>query len=171
MQYIIDAGAMAATMGAGAAAVSNRYPSYPTLSQFNILLYPSTLSQFNILLYPRASPAAASRGTVTAPLPARGDGTAACPGRRRPAPARGYDRPDSKGLHSRRSGATAPASARGDGCPLPARGDGTAACPGRRRPAPARGYGRPDSKGPHSRRPGATAPASARGDGCPYAPS
>ena len=109
---------MAATMGAGAAAVSNRYPSYPTLSQFNILLYPSTLSQFNILLYPRASPAAASRGTVTAPLPARGDGTAACPGRRRPAPARGYDRPDSKGLHSRRSGATAPASARGDGCPF-----------------------------------------------------
>ncbi len=70
---------MAATMGAGAAAVSNRYPSYPTLSQFNILLYPSTLSQFNILLYPRASPAAASRGTVTAPLPARGDG-----GRHRP---------------------------------------------------------------------------------------
>jgi len=130
---------MAATMGAGAAAVSNRYPSYPTLSQFNILLYPSTLSQFNILLYPRASPAAASRGTVTAPLPARGDGTAACPGRRRPAP------------------------------PLPARGDGTAACPGRRRPAPARGYGRPDSKGLHSRRSGATAPASARGDGCPFA--
>ena len=93
LQYIIDAGAMAATMGAGAAAVSNRYPSYPTLSQFNILLYPSTLSQFNILLYPRASPAAASRGTVTAPLPARGDGTAACPGRRRPAPARGYYTP------------------------------------------------------------------------------
>ena len=111
LQYIIDAGAMAATMGAGAAAVSNRYPSYPTLSQFNILLYPSS-----ILV--RASPAAASRGTVTAPLPARGDGTAACPGRRRPAPALGYDRPDSKGLHSRRSGATAPASARGDGCPF-----------------------------------------------------
>ena len=36
----------------------------------------------------------------------------------RPAPARGYGRPDSKGLHSRRSGATAPASARGDGCPF-----------------------------------------------------
>ena len=101
---------MAATMGAGAAAVSNRYPSYPTLSQFNVLFYPSS-----ILV--RASPAAASRGTVTAPLPARGDGTAACPGRRRPAPARGYGRPDSKGLHSRRPGATAPASARGDGCP------------------------------------------------------
>ncbi len=32
LQYIIDAGAMAATMGAGAAAVSNKYPSYPILS-------------------------------------------------------------------------------------------------------------------------------------------
>jgi hypothetical protein len=32
LQYIIDAGATEATMGAGAAAVSNRYPSYPILS-------------------------------------------------------------------------------------------------------------------------------------------
>jgi hypothetical protein len=64
----------------------------------------------------RAGPAAASRGTVTAPLPARataplparGDG-----GRHRPCDCR----PDSKGQRSRRPGATAPASARGDGCP------------------------------------------------------
>ncbi len=56
------------------------YPSYPILSQFNI---------------GQGRPAAASRGAVTAPQPARGDGTAACPGQRRPAPARGYGRPDS----------------------------------------------------------------------------
>jgi hypothetical protein len=47
LQYIINAGATAATTGAGAAAVSNKYPSsyfipvqypsYPILSQFNIL--------------------------------------------------------------------------------------------------------------------------------------
>ena len=36
LQYIINAGATAATMGAGAAAVSNKYPSYPILSKFNI---------------------------------------------------------------------------------------------------------------------------------------
>ena len=124
LQYYINAGAAAYTGGNGDNGSRCRcgdgpgLREPPTLSQFNILLYPSTLSQFNILLYPRASPAAASRGTVTAPLPARGDGTAACPGRRRPAPARGYGRPDSKGPHSRRPGATAPASARGDGCPF-----------------------------------------------------
>ena len=162
LQYYIDAGAAAYTGGNGDNGSRCRcgdgpgLREPPTLSQFNILLYPSTLSQFNILLYPRASPAAASRGTVTAPLPARGDGTAACPGRRRPAPARGYDRPDSKGLHSRRSGATAhrpgATAARcrpGATAPLPARDDGglhrpgattgqtakacTAAGPGRRR--------------------------------------
>jgi hypothetical protein len=76
------------------------------------LLYP-----INIRLLVRAGPAAASRGTVTAPLQARGDGTAAGPGRRRPAPARGDGRPDSKGPRSNRPGVTAPASAWGDGCP------------------------------------------------------
>ncbi len=157
LQYIINAGATAAIMGAGAAAVSNRYPSYPILSFISYFIpvqYPGNISLMissrdilsvsnYIHIYPmkisapaadpprlltawrgtaqrllvRAGPVAASRGTVTAPLQARGDGTAAGPGRRRPAPARGYGRPDSKGPHSHRPGATAPASARGDGCP------------------------------------------------------
>ncbi len=47
LQYIIDAGATAATMGAGVAAVSNRYPSYPILSFISYFIpvqYPGNIS-------------------------------------------------------------------------------------------------------------------------------